>query len=66
MKGFGHTSRCGMGTAFAWFFLRFQTKRVQQRTFCVVKSSLHEKNGAQIREEVISRFKTIFTEYDDI
>ena len=65
-QGYTAHPRCGMGTDFAWFFLRFQTKRVQQRTFCVVKSSLHEKNGAQIREEVINRFKTIFTEYHDI
>jgi hypothetical protein len=49
------TVRNGDGLC-VFFFLRFQTKWVQQRTFCVVKSWLHEKNGAQIREEVVSRF----------
>jgi hypothetical protein len=55
-----------MGTDFAWFFLRFQTNRVQLRTFCVVKSWLLANNEAQSREEVVSRFKTIFMEYHDI
>jgi hypothetical protein len=63
---FHASTRCGMRTDFVWFFLRFQTKRVQQRTFCVVNSWLLENNEAQRREEVVRRFKTIFTEYHDI
>ena len=34
-------TRCGMGTDFSCFFLRFQTKRAQRRTFCVAESYQH-------------------------
>ena len=42
-------SRCRMVTDYSVFFLHFQTTRVEQRTFCMLKNDLSQKIDHTVR-----------------